>query len=140
MPRGDSRVVCTNSKSNRATSQATGDFELTLDELIWLAGSICHLNGVPFDAQLVRAQVAQPCNVTNLGQILERLGFESVSGASEAHGTMRVAVLADSRQARPVPVLVVRSNAQRIDFFRVREESVSALTTEEFERLRSGPT
>src|SRR5256885_8986206 len=139
MPRGDSMLVSNDSNSNRTASRQAADCSLTLDDLIWLAGSICHLNAVAFDAELVRHRIASPCSLATLADVLAELGFETRAEDKFAPLHVAVTALADDVDRRAVPILVVRAESSAVDFFLARERDPSTLSSEEFARRRLGP-
>lgn len=139
MPRGDSVLVPGESSSNRPDRHRDGDPALTLDELLWLAGSICRLNGIAFDPRLVRRRVTAPYTTALLVEVLADLGLEARAEVELDCIHLAVAVLAIDSPAQQVPVLVVRVAADRVDFFRAMDARPSTLSRSEFAKLSVGP-
>ncbi|HTT09458.1 MAG TPA: peptidase domain-containing ABC transporter [Burkholderiaceae bacterium] len=138
MPRGDSAVVADDSGSDRNPPHRADDAALALEELLWLAGSICRMNGIAFDARLVRQRVAEPYTTAILAELLADLGLET-RAREELDGIHpAVATLAPEPQGRPAPVLVVRITAGQVDFFRALDAQPSTLPCAEFARRRVG--
>jgi subfamily B ATP-binding cassette protein HlyB/CyaB len=138
MPRGDSTVMPDDSSPSRNKARHARDFSLTLDQLIWLAGSICSLRAVAFDPYLVRQRIVPPCTTATLIDVLAELGFETRSGDKLDPGHIAVAALSLGSDARVVPVLVVRVAEDQVDFFHALERRPSALSSDEFARRRTG--
>src|SRR3981189_2566388 len=138
MPRGDSTVMPDDSSPSRTKARHARDFSLTLDQLIWLAGSICSLRAVAFDPYLVRQRIVPPCTTATLIDVLAELGFETRSGDKLDPGHIAVAALSLGSDARVVPVLVVRVAEDQVDFFHALERRPSALSSDEFARRRTG--
>jgi len=67
----------TKDKNNH--SEASTDFSkqtISKEDFVWLIGSLCQINRLPFDNELLTQQFIPPYSTTSLQQALKQLGFE----------------------------------------------------------------
>lgn len=88
------------------------------DQFVWVLGSICQLNRIPFDPQLLLQQFAPPHHLANLIKAAQALGFKT--------GQQRIKISQLAKQPLPclailhvdqseVSSAAVASNSERIE-------------------------
>ncbi len=142
MPRGD--AVAGEPSSARASARESNSTQhaLTSDQFVWLAGSICGIHGVPFDAQLLVQRCAPPYDLDLLETALNELGLSTRRERNAALvETPAVALLrlGPDPGSDIVPIVVVRAENSKITFFRALDRIPSALPDDEFAKLLVGP-
>ena len=142
MPRGDAKQVAGDRQSRRSGRRADEYAEectqLSLDELVWFVGSICQLHAVSFDAGLLRKRTSAPCDREMLCELLAELGFDLKASEDLDPLHLAIAPVAFDPASEPTMVLVVRTTAQAVDFFRPLGATVTTLTPRDFALKRRG--
>ena len=96
------------------------DFPLTRDQFVWLAGSLCQINRVLFDAALLLQRFPAPHNVRQLIEALHAFGFRAAEGSFSKLALPCVAFL---RGEVLSPVLVVKSDERQLLYFRTGSQT-----------------
>ncbi len=91
----------------RQEALAQGDF-------LWLAGSLCQLNRIPFDAGLVLQRFPAPHSVRQLLEATKSLGFKAGEGSLAAPAFPCIGFL---KGETPRPALIARSDGKRLLYF-----------------------
>jgi subfamily B ATP-binding cassette protein HlyB/CyaB len=116
--------------------------ELSPAEVIWLAGSLCALLGLAFDAQMLRHRFPPPCDLQTLRNVLAELGCD-VDWHADAVQAPAIVLLQPGRhagaQSGPQAALVIGADAQRITFHRPFDAQPSVLARARFEACVQGP-
>jgi ATP-binding cassette, subfamily B, bacterial HlyB/CyaB len=83
-------------------------------EFVWLTGSLCHANRLPFDAALVLQRFPAPHTVRQLLEALQSLGFK-VGEAALAKAVFPCVAFLKGEPERPV--LVVQAKGEELLYF-----------------------
>jgi subfamily B ATP-binding cassette protein HlyB/CyaB len=121
---------------------------LAQSDWVWLLGSLCHVNRVPFDARLVLQRFPAPHDARQLVEALQSLGFRA---GNQPHRRGRltslpmpcIAFVADrgtpeSDAAAAKPVLIVGADATRVLHFVAGKDAPLTETADAFERRIAG--
>jgi subfamily B ATP-binding cassette protein HlyB/CyaB len=138
MPRGDSELQLDMPAAQARESQAPPQ-PLALDDLLWLAGSICRLLGVAFDSSLARRHVTPPLDLGSLNDLLVGLGFAAQFEPRIGNHLPAVAMLEPLDGGQSVPVLVVRVAVNSVDFFPTARTWPESVAPREFAARLRGP-
>jgi len=91
----------------QASAVSAGDF-------VWLLGSLCQLNRLPFDAQLALQRFPTPHNVIDLLEAAGALGFKTGEGDLARPAFPCIGFL---KGETPRPALLIRGDAERLLYF-----------------------
>ena len=69
------RQIARMASASRHKREATARWQLEPAQLVWAAGSLCALNRIPFDAELVLRQFPPPYTTDTLIHVVRALGF-----------------------------------------------------------------
>lgn len=146
----------------RLPRQAPPSWQLNPDQLIWALGSLCALNRIPFDAELLLKQFPPPYNSDVLIQAMRALGFrvklspQTLEGLSELAAPCLVLLKPDESHFDPDETacpptasleqkqvcsacavsaqlcLLVEATTERVRFFEAGSNQASELSTEFF--------
>lgn len=141
----DGAIVAKERTDTARTGMAT--VRLTSADFVWLLGSICSLHRVPLDPVLLQRQFPPPCSTVTLHHALTFLGFKagdlgllpggSLSGFSlpaiaflkEQRDEQTDRTYSEDKEALPdppspvKPVLIVKSDGERLLYFRAGTQS-----------------
>ncbi len=84
------------------------------ETFVWLVGSLCHLNRIPFDASLLLQQFPAPHSIATILEAAQALGFKTGEGDLTAAVYPCIGFIG-SRLAEPA--LLIGRDAQRLLFF-----------------------
>lgn len=115
--------------------------ELDFDEFLWLLGSLCNLYRIPFDPQLIEQDFPPPHNLSTLHEAARALGFKT---GQSPHPTdwqklplPAIALLravpenTTEPEVKPLPVLILKTDGQKLLYFRVGSQTPETITAEE---------
>jgi len=112
-----------------ASAVSAGDF-------VWLLGSLCQLNRLPFDAQLLLQRFPAPHSVRNFLEAAQSLGFKTGEGAIAKPAFPCVGFLKGETSK---PALLVKADGDRLLYFvpgsQAPEVAPAHRLTEHFEPL-----
>jgi len=87
---------------------------LTRDDFVWLTGSLCQLNRIPFDAALLLQRFSAPHSVRQFIEAAQSLGFRTGEARLSGASYPCVGFLdADS----PKPAILAKADAERVLYF-----------------------
>src|SRR3989442_7752431 len=109
-----------------APALAQGDF-------VWLIGSLCQINRLPFDAALLLQRFPAPHSDRQLLEALQSLGFRT--GESEL-AKASFPCIAFLKGESPRPALVVRSDGKQLLYFEAGNQTPVTCAVEELERFQ----
>jgi subfamily B ATP-binding cassette protein HlyB/CyaB len=148
MPRGDTAPGA--SAESDCTGAPPPATPLTADQFLWLAGSLCQLHRVPFDAALLAQRHVPPYTAAQLQEALRELGIavrsaggrelDGPTAETVGHVAFAVAWLrpTDGPSAAQ-PVLVVRATAAAVVYFAALAEQPQTLPRPQFRARLAGP-
>jgi subfamily B ATP-binding cassette protein HlyB/CyaB len=96
--------------------------ELSGEHFVWLVGSLCQLNRVPFDPALLLQRFPAPHDTPQLVEACQALNFRTGEGPAATASVPCVAFLKGERR----PALIVKADRDRVLYFEAG--SASALT------------
>ncbi|MBI5921973.1 MAG: peptidase domain-containing ABC transporter [Betaproteobacteria bacterium] len=117
------------------------------EELLWLLGSLSSLYRLPFDSALVESQFPPPHTRASFHEAARTLGFKTGSHPlpreswcglplpciaflnPDTGATVRD--IADSQAANPIPVLILKSDAHKLLYFRAGSQTAETIATDE---------
>ena len=121
---------------------------LTREEFVWLVGSLCQINRLPFDAELLLGQSPPPHTLAQLCQALDGLGLKTAPTRLDLKRLTHIALpfiafpRLDSVQQQPgaasahpalvTTVLIVHSDNERVLFFPAGSSESHTLPIGEF--------
>ncbi|TAK81598.1 MAG: peptidase domain-containing ABC transporter [Betaproteobacteria bacterium] len=109
------------------------DKALSGEQFVWLVGSLCQINRLPFDPALLVQRFPAPHSGRQLLEALKSLAFRASEGAMAAPSFPCIAFLKDKG-----PALVIRSDGERLLYFEVGSQTPHTCATadvaERFER------
>jgi subfamily B ATP-binding cassette protein HlyB/CyaB len=92
---------------------------LSAQDFVWLVGSLCRLNRIPFDAALLLQRFPAPHTAEQLVEACGALGFRTGQyDASRGLRAARFPCVAYLNDAPPRPALIVKADAERLLYFR----------------------
>ena len=116
-------------------------------DFVWLAGSLCQLNGLPFDPGLLQGQFPSPHDLQTLRRALDELGMAAEEVKLSGKRLKRllppyIAFLKPEagHEADPTDpalvttALIVKTDAERLLFFRPGSQTPETLSVDEFLR------
>jgi len=103
--RGDNR---------RNLGRRVGELVLSRADFVWLIGSLCQLNRVPFDAALLVQRFPAPHSSRQLVEALQSLGFRTGDGVLAKAAFPCIAFLDGET---PKPALVVKADGSKLLYF-----------------------
>jgi subfamily B ATP-binding cassette protein HlyB/CyaB len=112
----------------RAQALAPGDF-------VWLVGSLCQINRLPFDAALLLQRFPAPHSNRQLLEALRSLGFRAGESELKSASFPCIAFL---KGDSPRPALVVRSDGKRLLYFEAGSQAPATCALEELGRFEPG--
>jgi len=83
-------------------------------DFVWLLGSLCQLNRLPFDAQILLQRFPAPHTVRNFLEAAQSLGFKTGEGGTGKPAFPCVGFL---KGETPKPALLVRGDDERLLYF-----------------------
>jgi subfamily B ATP-binding cassette protein HlyB/CyaB len=98
--------------------------DLTREDFLWVAGSVCQLNRMPFDGGLLLQRFPAPHSMQQLIEALRSLEFKIGEGSLEAPAFPCIAFL---KGDAPRPAIVARGDATRLLYFPARSESAQTV-------------
>jgi subfamily B ATP-binding cassette protein HlyB/CyaB len=105
---------------------------LSRPDFVWLTGSLCQVNRLPFDAALLLQRFPAPHSTRQLVEALQSLGFRTGESALAGASFPCVAFL---KGEAPRPVLVARADANRLVYFEVGSQAPQTCPRAEIERF-----
>jgi len=137
------------STAPRSTDSAVLATPIENAPMLWVLGSLCQLYRIPFDAKLVMQRYAPPYSVATMGEAAEALGLQvgQWRAATDLRqvplpciGLMKAAVPGraanDEEEPAPaVPALILKSDGNRLLYFRAGSESGETAPMAEFSLL-----
>jgi subfamily B ATP-binding cassette protein HlyB/CyaB len=148
-PRGDAAlraIAAEQTGSGAAPARNTED--LSAQEFVWLAGSVCSFHQIAFDPALLQQRCAYPHSRTQLLVALDEMGIatrpvstsdETIVAAFAAGPVIALAWLRAESGAQALPVLVVHASSTAIACFRALADRQESLPLCEFRRRVVGP-
>ena len=110
--------------------------EIDREVFAWLVGSLCRLNRVPFNAALLLQRFPPPHSLRQLREALQSLRFKVGDGAL---ARARFPCLAFLRGEPALPALILKSDGDRILYFRAGGEKPETVAAAELgERFEAG--
>ena len=115
--------------------------DLNPAHLVWAMGSLCALNRVPFDAELLLKQFPPPCTTDHLVHAARALGFRVKLKKCSAPTLVKMPVpcmalisgVQTEADAAPVSLALVTSvTPERIQYFEAGSNTPSELTLDAF--------
>jgi len=116
------------------------DREWRTEDLVWMLGSLCRLQRLPFDAGLLARQYPPPHSESTFVQAATDLGFQAGPCDTAAHGFSGmnfplVAQLRSDGDAAPADLaLVVKADGERLLLFRAQSTVAETITLADFTR------
>ena len=98
---------------------------LTREDFVWLAGSLCQLNRIPFDPQLLLQRFPAPHSVRQLIEAAASLGFKTGELLRKAGslGEARLPCVGFLKSDAPRPAILMKADASRVLYFRAGEQN-----------------
>jgi subfamily B ATP-binding cassette protein HlyB/CyaB len=106
--------------------------QLSSGDLVWLAGSLCQLNRIPFDASLLLQRFPAPHCARQLVEALQSLGFRTGEAPLRRASLPCIAFL---KGDLPRPVLVVRSDVRQLLYFQAGSNAAIACPAQDVARF-----
>jgi len=107
---------------------------LTRSDFIWLIGSLCQVNRLPFDAALLLQRFPAPHSLRQLIEALQSLGFRT--GESSLANAI-FPCIGFLKGEPPRPALIVRSDVTQLLYFEAGSHSPQTCPLSELERFDS---
>src|SRR5258706_4965959 len=101
-------------------------------DFVWLIGSLCQINRLPFDAALLLQRFPAPHSARQLVEALQSLGFRTGEGTLAKASFPCIAFL---KGETPRPALVVKSDASQLLYFEAGSQSPQTCPIAELERF-----
>jgi subfamily B ATP-binding cassette protein HlyB/CyaB len=129
MPRRFLKVV--SRSMDRESPSYPPSYSFSIEDIVWVMGSFCALNRMPFDAELLVRQFPPPYSSDSLIHAARALGFRIKRHDSAAMGNLNLPcmiVLAEAKTGMPGeapetrsyhPAIVVQVSAERVTLFEV---------------------
>jgi subfamily B ATP-binding cassette protein HlyB/CyaB len=110
---------------------------LTRDDFVWLAGSLCQLNRIPFDPQLLLQRFPAPHSVQQFLEAAAAFGFHTGTMLRKAGGLgeARLPCIGFLKGEASKPALLVKADASRVLYFRAGEQHPSVAQPGELDEL-----
>ena len=89
---------------------------LTQRDFVWLVGSLCRINGLPFEAALLVQRFPVPHSDRQLLEALQALGFRTGEARLSAKASFPCVAFLRSEAAHPA--IIVKSDGERVLYFR----------------------
>jgi len=103
-------------------------------DFVWLIGSLCHLNRIPFDTALLLQRFPAPHSGQQLIEAVQSLGFKTGEGARAAPASPSVGFL---KGESPRPAIIVKADGDRLLYFESGSQTPTTIPTAQFaERFR----
>ena len=99
-------------------------------DFAWLVGSLCQVNRIAFDAELLLQRFPAPHSISQFREALAALGFRTGEAALAKAAYPCIAFL---KGDTPRPAIVVRANAGRLLYFAAENETPATGVLEHFE-------
>ena len=100
------------------------------EHFVWLTGSLCQLNRVPFDPALLVQRFPAPHSVRQLLEAIQSLGFRAGEAALASASFPCIAFL---KGEAPRPALIVKSDGKRLLYFEAGSRAASTGALDDFE-------
>jgi len=104
---------------------------LSASDFVWLVGSLCQLNRVPFDPALLLQRFPAPHGTRQFLEACQALNFRTGEGALAKASFPCVAFL---KGETPRPALIVRADRERLLYFEAGSQAPATAPAEQFER------
>ncbi len=104
---------------------------LSASDFVWLVGSLCQLNRVPFDPALLLQRFPAPHGTRQLLEACQALDFRTGEGSLAKASFPCVAFL---KGETPRPALIVRADRERLLYFEAGSQAPATAPAEQFER------
>ncbi|HXZ51901.1 MAG TPA: peptidase domain-containing ABC transporter [Burkholderiales bacterium] len=85
-------------------------------QFVWLVGSLCRINHLPFDPRLLLQRFPAPHSVRQLHEALKALGFRTGESACNP-GKLRLPCVAFLKREPSRPAILVKRDAERTTYF-----------------------
>jgi subfamily B ATP-binding cassette protein HlyB/CyaB len=111
---------------------------LTREDFTWLAGSLCQLNRIPFDSQLLLQRFPAPHSVGQFIEAAASLGFKTGELARKRKGLAgaRLPCVAFLKSTdSPRPAIVVKADTDRVLYFAAGQQNPSTLPLEQLDQV-----
>jgi subfamily B ATP-binding cassette protein HlyB/CyaB len=102
--------------------------ELTRESFAWLAGSLCRINRMPFDAALLLQRYPSPHSLRQLRDALQSLGFRIGEGVLARASFPCIGVLKGG-----APALLVKADDERVLYFAPGSQAAESAAAALFE-------
>ncbi|MGH9422948.1 MAG: peptidase domain-containing ABC transporter, partial [Thermoanaerobaculia bacterium] len=104
---------------NEAAAVDATNVELARDDFVWLLGSLCQLNRIPFDPSLLLQRFPAPHSVRQFIEAATSLGFKT--GRADVPGDelkgLTFPCVGFLRSDKPQPAIFVKGDAERVVYF-----------------------
>ena len=97
-------------------------------EFIWLVGSLCRINRLPFDPRLLLQRFPAPHSRRQLIEVLRAFGFRTGGAALDSAKLPCVAFLKGEATR---PAILVRRDAQRLLYFPAGSQASAVMPLDE---------
>jgi subfamily B ATP-binding cassette protein HlyB/CyaB len=104
---------------------------LSGEQLVWLVGSLCQLNRIPFDPALLVQRFPAPHSIQQLIEACRSLGFRTGKSKTRIFEA-RFPCIAFLRSEPAAPALIVKADAERILYFEAGSQVPATLAAGEF--------
>src|SRR5258706_4790136 len=105
---------------------------LSREDFVWLIGSLCQVNRLPFDPALLLQHFPAPHSSRQLIEALQSLGFRTGEGVLAKASFPCIAFL---KSETPRPALVVKSDSSQLLYFEAGSQSPQTCPIAELERF-----
>ena len=102
---------------------------LSREHFVWLVGSLCQLNRVPFDAALLEQRFPAPHDARQLHEACRALDFRTGEAKPGKPSAPSVAFL---KGAAPRPALIVKADRERLLYFEAGSSTPQTLDASDF--------
>ena len=103
------------------------------NDFIWLVGSLCQINRIPFDPQLLLQRFPSPHSVRQLLEAMQTLGFSTGDYVLKAGGLngVRFPCIGFQKSDPPRPALLVKSDGARLLYFAAGSQTPATVATDQ---------
>ena len=95
---------------------ASASHELTPQQFVWLAGSLCQLNRIPFDPSLVLQRYPAPHGIRQLVEACRAFGFRTAEAALSAKTPLPCIAFLKGESSQPA--IILKADAERLLYFK----------------------
>src|SRR5438552_7644290 len=107
---------------------------LSRPDFVWLIGSLCQVNRLPFDAALLLQNFPAPHSVRQLIEALQSLGFRTGESKLAKASFPCIAIL---KGETPRAAIVVKADASQLLYFEAGSQAPQTCPLSEFERFEA---